>query len=268
MSKNTTYFSNKINNKNGYHKALIFHGIRNIVVAFLLIFSLTQIYACGKKQYVQVFTYEDNDDGTVRITGLTDKGKSDSKLVIPEQIDGKDVTVIGAECFRADASVTSVTVGKNVIQISENAFLNCVNLENITFEGTVETIGTNAFTNTKWENNILSDNNEVIVCNILVKVKEAKDTYRVPDSVVTIGSGVFYNNKDIKEVILPDSVETIGTYAFYGCTSLEKINIPGNIKNIDYCAFADCGLKNVVVPKSVEYVGNDAFLNVENVVYK
>ena len=28
------------------------------------------------------------------------------------------------------------------------------------------------------------------------------------------------------------------------------------------------GLKNVVVPKSVEYVGNDALLNVENVVYK
>lgn len=47
----------------------------------------------------------------------------------------------------------------------------------------------------------------------------------------------FYNNKDIRKVIIPEGVEEIEYGAFYGCENLEEIVLPSTCKQIDEWAF-------------------------------
>ena len=64
----------------------------------------------------------------------------------------------------------------------------------------------------------------------------------------------------------PDSVEVIGAYAFAGCKGLKEVKLPSGVKRIEYGAFSDMNISEIVVPKSVDYIGNEAFEGIENVV--
>lgn len=226
------------------------------------------VFGCKKHVSVPVFTYEENEDGTVTITGLTDKGKEEMLLKVPSKLDGKTVVSIGAGAFRDDATVTKVEIADGVTQICENAFLNCYSLSEIVIPETVTTVGTNVFTNTKWEHDCLVKQNELIVNNILCTVKSAEGVYTVPDNVTSIASGVFYNNDKITGVKLPDGLVSIGAYAFSGCEKLNSVTLPQGLKSIGYGAFADSAIESIDVPESVTEIGNEAFLNIGKVNYK
>lgn len=47
----------------------------------------------------------------------------------------------------------------------------------------------------------------------------------------------FYNNKNIRKVIIPEGVEEIEYGAFYGCENLEEVVLPSTCKQIDEWAF-------------------------------
>ena len=83
-------------------------------------------------------------------------------------------------------------------------------------------------------------------------------------TIDTVPMDTFYNDINLKEVMLPDTVENIGEYAFYNCQALETLEWPRNIKRIENVAFENCGLKVLELPKTVEYVGDNAFRNCDN----
>ena len=83
-------------------------------------------------------------------------------------------------------------------------------------------------------------------------------------TIDTVPMDTFYNDINLKEVMLPDTVETIGVYAFYNCRALESLEWPRSIKRIENVAFENCGLKVLELPKTVEYVGDNAFKNCDN----
>ena len=65
----------------------------------------------------------------------------------------------------------------------------------------------------------------------------------IEDGVTSIGNEAFFLNelypyKNLTEVIISESVKTIGTYAFYNDKNLIKIEIPENVKYIGADAFA------------------------------
>lgn len=72
--------------------------------------------------------------------------------------------------------------------------------------------------------------------------------------------------KMVLQINIPDSVEVIGAYAFAGCKGLKEVKLPSGIKRIEYGAFSDMNISEIVVPKSVDYIGNEAFEGIENVV--
>ncbi len=47
---------------------------------------------------------------------------------------------------------------------------------------------------------------------------------------------------------------------------LRKLNCLQALKRIEYGAFSDMNISEIVVPKSVDYIGNEAFEGIENVV--
>ena len=52
--------------------------------------------------------------------------------------------------------------------------------------------------------------------------------------------GPFYENTNIKSVIIENGVTSIGDSAFDGCTSLTDVTIPNSVTSIGDCAFEDC----------------------------
>ena len=122
----------------------------------------------------------------------------------------------------------------------------------------------------------------------------------IPDSVTSIGDGVFYEcasltkidvakdnasyssvkgilfNKDKTELIcfpigktdksykIPDSVTKICDYAFYNCSSLAGVTIPDTVRSIGEAAFACTAITEIVIPGNVETVGTEAFIGCES----
>ena len=234
----------------------MFRGKR-IISGIMLVLMLVSFIGCKRTSKAATFTYEENAAGNIVITGLTDKGRADAKVIVPAKIDGKKVDGIGSGVFRDDTTVTDVVISDGISYIAENVFLSCYNLKTIEIPESVNSIGTNAFTDTQWEHDQLADNDEIIVNGVLCNI---------PDGVRTIASGVFYNKDGLTQINIPDSVEVIGAYAFAGCKGLKEVKLPSGIKRIEYGAFSDMNISEIVVPKSVDYIGNEAFEGIENVV--
>ena len=75
-------------------------------------------------------------------------------------------------------------------------------------------------------------------------------------------SSPFYDDSNIKQVIIKDGVTSIGYWAFEDCTGLTSITIPDSVKSIGNGAFLRCtGLTSITIPDSVKSIGNRAFEN-------
>ena len=85
------------------------------------------------------------EDGTAIFMGF-DQAVSGS-VTIPAKVEGLDVTMIGAEAFKGNTAITSVTVPDGVIEICESAFEGCTSLASANLPDSVEIIGVRAFAN-------------------------------------------------------------------------------------------------------------------------
>jgi len=87
-------------------------------------------------------------------------------------------------------------------------------------------------------------------------------TYLVPNA--------FAHNKTITSVTLPYTMETIHAHSFMHCTNLVSINFPENsrLRKIGNGAFYKCiSLTSLVLPDSVEDMGDLVFEDCENMIY-
>lgn len=89
----------------------------------------------------------------------------------------------------------------------------------------------------------------------------------IPEGTKTIANGAFMKS-NVREVNCPDSLEYINDNAFYACTFLKKVNFGKGLKQIGDSfrnalgVFAYCYVLNdVVIPSSVEEIGNFAFFH-------
>ena len=88
--------------------------------------------------------------------------------------------------------------------------------------------------------------------------------YVIPDTVITIGGGVFSGKTSIKKINIPKSVELIGVSAFEGCTQLKEVIFDmsaGNSLTIDDNAFYNCSLLTcaITLPSRTKAIGENAF---------
>ena len=101
----------------------MFRGKR-IISGIMLVLMLVSFIGCKKTSKAATFTYEENAAGNIVITGLTDKGRADAKVIVPAKIDGKKVDVINPysksdddekdryEAFEKDNGVVKVIISR------------------------------------------------------------------------------------------------------------------------------------------------------------
>lgn len=257
--------------------------------------STDEVPAASDESSAETFTSGDyeytlNKDDTAMLSRYLG---SDTEIVIPDTIDGYDVTVLGGGIFANKDDITAITLPETLKELKDSCFYGCTSLETfIVPDGNVDF---------QIKDDVLfSADGQYLYCYPQAKTGSS---YAIPEGVTEIWSSAFANTSltdisfpdgllyiddwtfsytQLSELTLPDSVKEIGGYAFSYCTrltevdfpadleiidaaafscdsNLTKITLPDGLQTIQMAAFAGTGMKEVTIPASVTYIGFCAF---------
>ncbi len=167
------------------------------------------------------------------------------KLVIPA-----GVTRIGNYVFSGLESIVSVYIPESVQSIGNFVFSGCSGLQRTIFSSLV------SFLSIKYDSENSTDFGGAIYIN---DSPLDKTSITIPVEIEKIQDYKFYNWTSLSSVYFSPSVIEIGKSAFSGCTSLTDINLPPNLEFIDERAFANSRMRSITMPKSIKYIGKNAF---------
>ena len=122
------------------------------------------------------------------------------------------VVNINNDAFKNCNNLQNVTIGANVTNIGSNVFNYCTNLTGIELSDNVMSIGENAFSNTGYYNNASNWEDGVLYignCLIKTKVNTGIESYNIKPGTQCISSYAFYDWKSLKSVNIPDSIRGI-----------------------------------------------------------
>lgn len=182
---------------------------------------------------------------------------SSSKVMVWEAIHANDFVRYESD-VPGECHFSYVIFGDSVEYIP-NMLCKYMYNDSITLPETVKAISASAFTN----------------CSRLQKI-------HIPEGVTSIGASAFAGCKKLKQLVLPaglqeipeqlcnlcealDSVRlpagltVIPQKAFNGCSALRSIKIPNSVTNIGNSAFAGCPLDTLVLPSSLNVLGDAVF---------
>ena len=160
-------------------------------------------------------------------------------VIIPD--DG--VMSIENEAFKKCNGITSVYIGKEVINIEYDAFCDCSNLKKAE-------INNNALVSKSYEG-VSSINNF-----FGGQVQE----FILGEDVTSIGNSAFYGTSHMTSFHMSDNVTTIGEQAFLGCSQLSSIRLSESLISIGEYAFQNCqSLTSIIIPESMRTIGLWAF---------
>lgn len=154
------------------------------------------------------------ENGGITITKYLGK---DTEIVIPEQIDGKDVTKIAFSFLRSDEEkvVVSVIMPDTVTELDKEVFQGNPSLKSITFSKSLKEIPKKV----------------CLFCSSL-------ETVNLFDGLEVIGYAAFNNCNSLKSVVIPDTVKECDVDAFFACDSLETMTYKGKTykePDLDQC---------------------------------
>ena len=94
-------------------------------------------------------------------------------------------------------------------------------------------------------------------------------TVNIENGISSVGTWAF-EDMEFTNVSLPNGLTSLHQGAFIECFSLSDVNLPNGLTSIGEDAFGNTGLRNVIIPDSVEEVGVRAFrggyTNIETIV--
>ncbi|MDE6442324.1 MAG: leucine-rich repeat domain-containing protein [Clostridia bacterium] len=178
-------------------------------------------------------------------------GEEVTEITIPD-----GVTAIGENTFRNLSSLTSVTIGSNVVSIGDYAFY-CTSLTDVTIPDSVNSIGQWAFGGCSDLENINYTGDIANWCKIsgltnlmsygswdkkLYLSGEETTEIIIPDSVTSIGENTFRGFSSVTDITIGKGVTSIEEGAFYNCKSITNINYTGDIAS--WCKIS--GLDNLM----------------------
>ena len=148
------------------------------------------------------------------ITGLTDIGKEQTELIIPDTAKS-----IGMSAFLGDTNLIKVSLGVGLEEIGEGAFYMCKSLTEVSFPDSLKKIDSSAF----------------YFCESLVTVN-----FSDSGGLVEIGDNAFAMCKILEKIELPEGLTILGKSAFYPCIKINSVYLPVSLENIPANVF---GLK-------------------------
>ena len=149
--------------------------------------------------------------------------------------------IICNSAFSWCSSLAEVVIPNSVTSIGDGAFSFCSSLAKVVIPNSIVCINGNPFKawhgkleclspSFVYENNILFNKDK----SKIISFRNQKQTsYFIPNSVTSIGDGVFSFCSSLSEVVIPNSVTSIGDRAFFACNSLSEVVIPNSVVYIN-----------------------------------
>ncbi|WP_035356734.1 leucine-rich repeat protein [Acetobacterium malicum] len=216
---------------------------------------------------VQSLTASEADSDFVIENGVLTKYLGNAtEVVIPEE-----VTVIGAEAFQNNQSITHVRLPSGLVKIGDRAFEFCTNLDDqLIFPETLSEIGEGAYDRCSkiWGTLVIPQGVKVIK-NYAFRSCSSLNSLKFSEGFSEIGYQAFNNCSGLSgQLILPQSLNKIGELAFAWCTRLTgELVIPDNVTEIGSYAFSYCyGLSGILtVSSKLQVIGVGAFTSCNNI---
>lgn len=231
-------------------------SIKKIILCILLLTIFFLIGCNEEEDPVAKFRYVPTSETTCSVwVSVNPKYSSPTRykvfLEIPEAYMGKKVTALDPDSFiQYNESVTSITFGKYVEDISVEALKRCKNLTTV---------------NVSEENEHLTKIDGVIYTKDMKKIVHVDSivsSCRIQSGVEVIGKYAFVNNHNIMFFAAPSTLKVIEPYAFYECRGLEEINMLDEslLEEIgEYAFYNNLRLKGLKMPTTIKTIGAYAF---------
>ena len=153
----------------------------------------------------------------------------------------------------------SYTIPDSVKNVSDYAFYGCAQVTGISLSDNISKLGKYAFGYCNEIAKIELPKSLVVIGDYAFCGSKALKTIVIPDSVVEVGIEAFIYCTGLTEVTLPSNLKSLEANVFYECTSLVSVTLPEQLKIIEMGAFRKSGLRKIVIPDSVTYIGESAF---------
>ena len=235
-------------------------GARKIVDGFLANTGITEFVVPEGVEEIGEDAFSSNEQLTKLILPSTLKTigeRAFSNTSLKEIVFPASMKTI-PEGVLENTQVEKIVLSEGVEEIGDYAFANNKLLKSVVFPSTLKKIGRGAFMNSNLESVTLPSGLEEIAEKAFFNNKLSAVT--LPTYLKTLGDYAFSNN-NLKEVTLPSRLEVLGT-AFVDNSELSKITFSEGLKEIT-SAFSGTSIKSVVLPKSLEKIGNGAFYNLK-----
>ena len=180
-------------------------------------------------------------------------------LMIPQTIDGKAVTKIGASAF-AGKKFSEIKLPDTLMEIGDFAFSSCKELTRMEIPSSVSIIGKSVFSGCgkltvlsvaegnadyKAEGQTIytKDGSTLVTCP---NAGEAV----IPSTVTQIADYAFYYNGNLTKIVIPESVTELGEGAFGNCDRLSRVTFEGDgLTRIGtHCFRSDSELSVIRIP--------------------
>jgi hypothetical protein len=198
------------------------------------------------------YTYSINDDGTAT---LEEYLGNETKVVVPEEVDGIEVTGFGDYTYYFHEEITEITLSANIQDFGWFPFYGCTSLEKFSVNEDNPIYTTD-------EKGILFDKAGVSLMAYPAAIKD--EEYTIPDGIICINSSAFACNPYLKKVTIPEGViyDYFGIRVFAECTALETVVLPESLTEISDFCFAGCtSLETITFPDTLEKIDQAAFYN-------
>lgn len=177
-----------------------------------------------------------------------------NKLIIEGELNADDWSKI-----KQMTNLTELDLSKALIdEIPNEAFNGRWAIDKVLLPPTLKKIGTCAFQRTALTSVNIPDNVETIEGNAFSNARQLQEVH-LPDSLTSLGNGAFESCSSLRTVKIPTKLKMIPPYTFQGCNSLQSVELHDSITGFGNCAFENCGLREITLPKSTTWVDERAF---------
>lgn len=223
---------------------------KKIILQLFLISAMMLLCSCGKventneagKANEEFFVWDGN-----YIAGITEKGSSQTNIIIPARCEGfsvmicqgTDIEYVSFEddddvelgrAFMGAEKLVEVKLPSQLTKIRSFSFQMCKSLKTITIPSEVSLIEKRAFS----------------ACDSLESVLFEGE------KLSTIEKECFEYCDSLKSIDIPEGVTKIEESAFFGCSSLENVTLAPSVSIIEQSAFGNTALTELYLPADME----------------
>ena len=201
-------------------------------------------------------------------------------IVIPEavEIEGKlyKVMAIAGAGFRDCSNMTSIKMPSGIKEFGYWCFWGCSKMTEITLPQSLNSnfdavfCGCERLTDIKIE----EGNSQLVVQDgalmtadktIMIDYAPGLDVkdYVMPETIESMRSYVFAENKYLEIVKMSSKLKNTGKYVFSDCRSLKTVYLPDGMTSIGLMAFSNSSIEEIALPSNLKVIEEGAFAGCE-----